>query len=131
MIARLPEQGPRTATVGFGGRGRACIIDEGTVMRTRQTSRKVPSFKTAPAGMVWSSHDHDVIRRGTVTGVRKHGTTAANTVLVASRFCFHVRPETVAAELERDPGLDFSPSLLFNNAPAQNQQARAARHYEG
>ncbi len=49
-------------------------------MTARKTTKKAPSFKTIPAGTTVSWHYRSAIGHGTVTGVHKHGTTAANTM---------------------------------------------------
>ena len=42
--------------------------------------KKAPSFKTIPAGTAVSWHYRSAIGHGTVSGVHKRGTTAANTM---------------------------------------------------
>ncbi len=50
------------------------LNQEGTVMPTKKAS----SFETIPAGTAVSWHYRSAIGHGTVTGVHKCGTTAAN-----------------------------------------------------
>ena len=49
-------------------------------MPAKKAPKKAPSFKTIPAGTAVSWHYRSAIGHGTVTGVHKRGTTAANTM---------------------------------------------------
>jgi hypothetical protein len=53
-----------------------CINHEEAAM----TLKKAPSFETIPVGTTVSWHYRSAIGHGTVTGIHKHGTTAANTM---------------------------------------------------
>ena len=46
----------------------------------KKTTKKAASFKTIPSGTAVSWHYRSAIGHGTVTGVHKLGTTAANTM---------------------------------------------------
>ncbi len=61
------------------------INRERTVMPTKKSS----SFKTIPAGTAVSWHYRSAIGHGTVTGVHKHGTTAANTMYSITEHDHH------------------------------------------
>ncbi len=60
-------------------------------MPTQKTasSKKVPSFKTTPVGTIVSWHYRSAIGHGTVTGIHKHGTTAANTMYSVKQHDHH------------------------------------------
>ena len=47
---------------------------------SEKAPKKTPSFETIPSGTAVTWHYRSAIGHGTVTGVHKHGTTAANTM---------------------------------------------------
>ncbi len=49
-------------------------------MSTTKAASKTPSFKTIPTGTAVTWHYRSAIGHGTVAGVHKLGTTAANTM---------------------------------------------------
>jgi hypothetical protein len=55
----------------------------------RMNTKKAPSFKTIPAGTAVSWHYRSAIGHGTVTGVHKRGTTAANTMYSITEHDHH------------------------------------------
>jgi plastocyanin len=59
------------------------------VMPTKKASKKSPSFKTIPAGTTVTWHYRSAIGHGTVSGVHKHGTTAANTMYSVKEHDHH------------------------------------------
>lgn len=77
---------------------------EETVMPTK----KAPPFKTIPAGTAVSWHYRSAIGHGTVTGVHKHGTTAANTMYSI-------------AEHDHHPG---EPAVVFHSGKALTRTGR-------
>lgn len=97
-------------------------------MFTKQAPNKVPSVKTVATGTAVSWHYRGAIARRSDTGIHKHGATAANIVWLAGCFRFRAKPATLVIEPRRYPDMDLSPSIVFSNAPDQNQQARAVRH---
>lgn len=56
---------------------------------TRMPGKKAPSFKTIPAGTSVTWHYRSAIGHGTVKGVHKLGTTAANTMYSVSEHDHH------------------------------------------
>ena len=60
--------------------------------------KKAPSFKTIPAGTAVSWHYRSAIGRGTVTGVHKRGTTAANTMYSITEHDHHLGIRGVASD---------------------------------
>ncbi|MEO8960217.1 MAG: hypothetical protein ABI304_14905 [Rudaea sp.] len=52
-------------------------------------AKKAPSFKTIPAGTAVSWDYRSAIGHGTVTGVHKAGTTAANTMYSVKQHDHH------------------------------------------
>ncbi len=55
----------------------------------KKTAKKVGSFKTISAGTAVSWHYRSAIGHGTVTGVHKLGTTAANTMYSINEHDHH------------------------------------------
>lgn len=58
-------------------------------MTAKKTTSKASSFETIPNGTAVSWHYRSAIGHGTVTGVHKHGTTAANTMYSVKQHDHH------------------------------------------
>lgn len=71
-------------------------------------TRKAPSFKTIPAGTSVTWHYRSAIGHGTVTGIHKHGTTAANTMYSIKEHDHH-------------PG---EPAVVFHSGKALTRVAK-------
>jgi hypothetical protein len=63
--------------------------DEETVMPTKNTPEKSASFETIANGTAVTWHYRSAIGHGTVTGIHKHGTTAANTMYSVKQHDHH------------------------------------------
>ncbi|MEO7082700.1 MAG: hypothetical protein ABI442_03080 [Gemmatimonadaceae bacterium] len=70
--------------------------------------KKAPSFKTIPAGTSVTWHYRSAIGHGTVTGIHKRGTTAANTM-------YSIR------EHDHHPG---EPDVVFHSGKALTRVAK-------
>ena len=58
-------------------------------MPLKKVPKKVPSFETIPVGTKVSWHYRSAIGHGTVAGIHKRGTTAANTMYSINEHDHH------------------------------------------